>query len=319
MVKKIMVLFLLCSVNRLYAQLPIDSIITAASLKENVTALAHDSMRGRLTATTQLLRAASYLEKQFENAGLKKVSGFNDLFWRYHFTGKNGGKSGLAVNVVGALPGDSAKVVIFTAHYDHIGTTSFGIYRGASPGSRDDSIYNGANDNATGVAALLELAKYYAARKTNKYALVFIAFSGEEAGLVGSATYVEAIDPKYVVKVINLEMLGRPSSGSAEGAFLAGNDFYHIRRQMNRNLYAADKTFGKRYFRSDSYPEEFLDRRSDSYSFLKKGVDAFTIMATSPKDIFYHTVDDETETINFSFLHRNVKAIALACEPFLSE
>lgn len=312
-------LFMLCCVQRGYAQLPIDSIITVASLKENVTALAHDSMQGRLTASVPLFRAALYIEQQFKNAGLKKVSGYQDFFWRYRFTAHSGGQAGLAVNVVGALPGDSAKVVIFTAHYDHIGTTNFGILRGAAPGNRKDSIYNGANDNATGVAALIELAKYYAARKTNKYALVFIAFSGEEAGMVGSATYIHEIDPRFIIKVINLEMLGRPSFGSREGAFLAGGDFERFRKQMNSNLYAADPTFGKRHFSYDPYPESFLYRRSDSYSFFRKGVNAFTIMATSPHDEYYHSVNDEVNTINFGFLHKNVKAIALACEPFLSE
>jgi len=85
------------------------------------------------------------------------------------------------INVMGALKGNESadSIVVFSAHYDHIGMDQPGYYV-------EDSVYNGANDNASGVSTIIELAKYYSALKGNKYTILFIAFSGEEMGLLGS-------------------------------------------------------------------------------------------------------------------------------------
>lgn len=316
MLRSIILFCFLCCSGKIFSQQHIDSIITLASLKENVTALAHDSMKGRLTTSPELYNAAVYIQEQFKKAGLKPVDGNDGFFWKYYHRGKPG-TPGVAANVMGAIQGDTGKIVIFSAHFDHVGTIQRGIMDGAQIGDRYDTIYNGANDNASGVAALIELAKYYAARKTHEYSVLFIAFSGEEAGLIGSRLFAREVEPGGVALVINMDMIGRPAREAGRKPFVTGTRPYKILAAMNRNLYAADAAFGKHYFESDPFPKSMLDVRSDHASFEAKGIQAVSVMTSSPNDKYYHSPNDETGTIDFPFLHKVAKAIALACEPLL--
>lgn len=296
---------------------PVDSLVTTASLKEHVTALAHDSMKGRLTTSRELYNAAVYIEKEFKKAGLKPVRGNSGYFWKYYHRG-DPGTPGVAANVMGEIPGDTGKLVIFSAHFDHIGTTQRGIFHGAQLATGPDSIYNGANDNASGVAALIELARYYAARKTNEYTVLFIAFSGEETGLTGSILFARETDFSKLVKVINIDMIGRPARELGGEPLIAGIETNNIRKQLNRNLFAADKSYGRNFFHNDPFTRENLAFRGDHASFFfTKGLESFMIMGSSPNDPYYHSVKDETGAMDFIFLQRMVKAIALACEPLL--
>src|SRR5688572_15338076 len=104
------------------------------------------------------------------------------------------------------LPGRSKpeEFIIYSAHYDHEGMVA---------GKKKDKIMNGANDNASGTAALLMLAQYFAQRKDNERTLVFCAFAGEEIGLKGSRELAQILDPQKVKAGINLEMLGVPQYG----------------------------------------------------------------------------------------------------------
>lgn len=305
---------LICA-GKTYAQ-PVDSIITLASLKAHVAALSHDSMKGRITTSRELYNAAVYIEKEFKNAGLKPVYGNGGYFWKYYHRG-NPGLPGVAANVMGGIPGDTGKTVIFSAHFDHIGTTERGIWVGAQFGDKYDTIFNGANDNASGVAALIELAKYYAARKTNEYSVIFIAFSGEEPGLIGSQLFAKEVKADDVALAINMDMIGRPAMEAWKKPFLTGEGHRNLLAKMNKNLFAADASYRKQYFSSDPFPSAMLASRSDNASFTAKGITAISIMCSSPRDPYYHSVNDEIETINFPFLHEVVKAIALACEPLL--
>ncbi len=114
----------------------------------------------------------------------------------------------IAKNVIGFLKGtqDSADAIVFGAHYDHLGMGG----SGSLSGSKTPQIHNGADDNASGTAGLLELADYFAANRTN-HDLIFMAFSGEEMGLLGSDYYVN--NPTYPLEnmraMINMDMIGR--------------------------------------------------------------------------------------------------------------
>lgn len=216
----------------------------------------------------------------------------------------------LGINVVGAVQGyGSDSSIIVSAHYDHIG-------KGHSPlafslTKKTDSIYNGANDNGTGTAAMMELAKYFAATKRNYYTIIFIAFSGEELGMKGSNHFAKFIDnPSMVKAVINLEMLGRPFRKNS--AFYTGAAAPKIIRGINSAI--ADKTGTKEFLYEDPFEKQMLYRRSDHYSFVNIIDQSFTIMASSPEDAYYHSIYDETKTIDFDFLLFAVKNIAMAVE-----
>lgn len=317
MMRRIFILFPLLLLGGKVISQPVDSLVTTASLKEHITALAHDTMKGRLTTSRELYNAAVYIEKEFKEAGLKPVRGNSGYFWKYYHSGKTG-VPGVAANVMGEIPGDTNKLVIFSAHFDHIGTTRRGIFQGAQVSNGPDSIYNGANDNASGVAALIELARYYNARKTNEYTVLFIAFSGEEAGLTGSQLFARQINRSKLLTVVNMEMLGRPARELGGEPLITGIETNNIRKQLNRNLFAADKSYGRNFFHNDPFTRESLAFRGDHASFFfTKGLVSFMIMGSSPNDPYYHSTGDEAGTIDFAFLHRMVKAIALACEPLL--
>ena len=111
-------------------------------------------------------------------------------------------------NVIARIPGATDTTVIIGAHYDHLGWgTSSSLYRG-----EEKMIHNGADDNASGVAAMLELARHYSpARQSLKHSLLFVAFSGEEAGVLGSSHFADnmTIDSSLVRMMVNIDMIGR--------------------------------------------------------------------------------------------------------------
>ena len=287
----------------------IDSIITRQSLEYTVSALAHDSMKGRYTALDETKNAAIFIANQFEKAGLTPLAG-NDFYFSYYplkFEYKDTTTLVDAINVLGAIQGNESadSLVIFCAHYDHVGI-------GKTDGTfSKDSVFNGANDNASGVALLIELAKYYAKEKNNKYTLLFIAFSGEELGLLGSAHTASHMNQSLIRAVINFDMVGRSLSNRAKTCMVIADNSKPLIKKLNAEIYPQ-----KKFFIADKFPEEKLFYRSDHYSFNKVANKIF-FTASSPTDRYYHTIDDEYKTINFDFLLLNAKNIAIACKIFL--
>ncbi len=308
--KTVLLLFciILCFTARSQSRL-IDSIITKESLVFSLSTLAHDSMRGRYTAMPETKHAADFIAERFKKAGLMELEGADGFFDYYPLKYQLGNDTTLvqAVNVVAALKGKESPdtIVIFCAHYDHIG-----IKRPLENADKD-SIFNGANDNASGVALLIELAKYYAAIKLNRYTLVFIAFSGEELGLLGSAHMAFSIDQSYIHAVLNFDMIGRPLNSFTKKCMVIAERPKPVIKKLNAQLYPKNG-----FFMDDMYPMENMFTRSDHYSFTKVANRIF-FTATSPIDKYYHTVKDEVSTIDFNFLLTATKNIAHCCRIFL--
>ena len=199
------------SAGVLQAQRPVP---VPPRLVEDVRYLADDRLGGRLTGTPGADSAAEYIARRFAEVGLQPGrSGWFQVFTvAADAPGVRGRTSGpmRGRNVIGILPGRDPvlrrEAVIVGAHYDHLGTGSIGILDPDSAGK----VHNGADDNASGTAALIHIAKALAAAPPLR-TVVFIAFSGEELGLIGSAHYVK--DPLYgleqTVAMINLDMVGR--------------------------------------------------------------------------------------------------------------
>lgn len=280
----------------------IDSLITKQSLYNNVSFLAADSLKGRMTGSTGMYTAANYIREYFKQHHISPVSVFPNYYDSFFVTAKNTG-----INVVGAVPGaGSDSIILISAHFDHIG---YGNNQFTQKGvAWNDKIYNGANDNATGTAAMMELAKYYAATKSNYYTILFVAFTGEEMGMLGSLHFINNTDNPHLIKAaINLEMLGRPTNG--EHCFYAG--FADGKTIRGFNQIVKEKTGLNRFLTADPFPEHHLEIRSDHYPLARKIKPSFTIMACSPDDEHYHSVTDEIQTIDFDFLCTAVKNIAL--------
>lgn len=303
------VLFI-CCVYTVHSQ-PIDSIITTSSLYNNIQILSSDSLQGRGTGTQGEHNAAVFIADKFRKAGLSFSAG-NDSYFQ-HFFIQSGGKRSYTKNVIGILPGTttSEEVIIMCAHYDHLGS-GIAPY-GAVTTDFKDTIFNGANDNASGVAVLMEIANYYAAIRENKYTILFIAFSAEELGLIGSKYLSENMDKKLLKGVINFDMLGRPFNKKQKSCMVIGADANKIIRLLNSNLLP-----GAHFFVRDQFPLQHLNERMDhsSFSFCKN---AFSITAATDNDEFYHSPHDEINTLDFGFLTQTTKNIAIACKALINK
>lgn len=182
-----------------------------ARLRKHIKILANDSMHGRGTGTEGEKMAAVYIQSEFKKIKLKPVG--NTKNYQQPFTFKRGahgeGEPGTANNIVGYLDNKAATTIIIGAHYDHLGTGDQGSSLDANPQGK---IHNGADDNASGVAGVLELARYFSTNKTReKNNFLFMCFSGEELGLYGSKYFTEnpTINLSQVNYMINMDMIGR--------------------------------------------------------------------------------------------------------------
>jgi hypothetical protein len=299
-----------------YSQTPlIDSIISETRIRATIEFLASDSLKGRITGSNEAKIAADYIQAEFKHAGLQPLDSTGYL--RAFNAGK---KYGIGYNVVGMIPGGgaSSEVVIFSAHYDHIGTATTNPYIRISRKrlkKMADTIFNGANDNASGTAALVSLAHYFGTLRQNSRTLIFIAFSGEELGLLGSKNAMaQNTDPSLVACLVNLEMLGRGSK-----PFVTGADYGNLQYLLNTELSRIDEEkYGKDYFTRDYFPDQRLFFRSDNYPFAQFRIPAHSIMVTTSADKYYHKVDDEPSTLNFELIQNVTRAIALGVMPIVT-
>ena len=285
-----------------------DSLFHPDSLRHIVAVLASDSLEGRFAGTAGNLKAALFIAEEFRKAGLSHLAGNNGFFMQVKPSW---------FNVMGAIKGKSrpGQVIIFSAHYDHVGTINTNPYPKIAGGQSDvengDEIYNGANDNASGVCAVVSLAKYFNAINNNERTLIFVAFTGEELGLLGSKYLADDCEPDSIIAMINIEMIGRGQSHNPR-PFVTGYEKSNLVDILNRNYRSlAGQISEKEFFRIDRYPNEFLFTRSDNFPFAAKGIPAHSIQVTSPDDKFYHNLNDETETLNFKLMKKVIYAIAL--------
>lgn len=210
-------------------------------------------------------------------------------------------------NVMGIIPGKTKpeEYVVFSGHYDHIGIR---------PSVAGDSIANGADDDASGTTAVIELARYFNKIKNNNRTLIFVAFTAEEIGGYGSKYFSEQLNPDKVMAMFNIEMIGKPSKWGQNFAFITGYERSDFGEILQRNLKGTQFEF-----RPDPYPQQNLFYRSDNATLARLGVPAHTI-STDEIDIdkFYHTVDDEIETLDMKNITSTIRAIALSAKSIVS-
>jgi len=180
-----------------------QSSLHTDNLRAHIEFLADDKLEGRRTGTAGEERAMQYIIKQFKEIGLQPKG---TEYYPQIFPLKDG--KAIGRNVIGYIDNGAATTVVLGAHYDHLGYGEDGNSRSTS---KEPAIHNGADDNASGTAALIELARALKKSKAKNNNYLFIAFSGEELGLFGSKYFVEnpTIDLKTVNYMINMDMLGR--------------------------------------------------------------------------------------------------------------
>lgn len=221
---------------------------------------------------------------------------------KFNFTVESNPEKMPLSNVIGVLPGKSKKheYVIFSAHYDHLGV--------GKPDMKGDSIYNGANDDASGTTAVIELAKYFARKGDNERTLIFVTFTAEEMGGYGSKYFSEQLNPDEIVAMFNIEMIGTPSQWGAGNAYITGYEKSDFGKILQQNI--PDSSF---IFHPDPYTDQNLFYRSDNATLAALGVPAHTISTSNMhNEPYYHKPGDEVSTLDMAQLAHTIAAIARA-------
>ena len=288
MIKKIFLILLVCFSNKILSQ-----IISEKLVEKHLLTLSDDFMEGRRAGSKGIELAAKYIESEFERIGLTKFDTLSSF--RQNFTAREMS----LYNIIGVLKGKSKakEYVIISAHYDHLGVKT---------GNDEDLIFNGANDNASGVTAVLALAEHYKVLDLNERSILFVTFTAEEMGLIGSDYFGKQILPKQVVAGINIEMIGKESPFGPKTAWITGFDRSNFGQIIQKNLLNSNYSVY-----ADPYVDYRLFFRSDNASLARLGVPAHTF-STSPmdKDLDYHKVSDESTTLDLFTVSETIKAIA---------
>ena len=210
--------------------------------------------------------------------------------------------------MIGVLEGKSKKneYVVVSGHYDHLGIRK--------KKGQKDSIYNGADDDASGTTAMMALAEYFAKKNNNERTIVFIAFTGEEMGLIGSTHFGKDVDASKFVAGINIEMIGKESSFGPKTAWLTGFERSDFGTIIQKNLEGS----GYKLF-PDPFIKFNLFFRSDNASLARLGIPSHTF-STGPidVDVHYHKASDEAETLNVSNITETIRAIAIGTESIIN-
>jgi Zn-dependent M28 family amino/carboxypeptidase len=265
---------------------------TSVSIQDDVAFLASDEMEGRQTGTEGEKIALAYISKRFEELGLTG-KGTNGYVQPFSFKPKtnpheevkfdvNGDGTITGNNVIGYFDNKAENTVIIGAHYDHLG------YGGEGSLFRDTikAVHNGADDNASGVALLLNLAKKLKDKNTkNNY--LFMAFSGEEMGLLGSNYFVKnpTIDTKKVSYMINMDMVGRMKKDSSLAVYGTGTSpiFKQVLKAHNNDFKLIQNESGV--------------GPSDHTSFYLADIPVLHFFTGQHSD--YHRPSDDIETLNY--------------------
>lgn len=278
---------MICGLNAQAEQVGADYKVSAGDVRETLEFLASDELEGRDSGSPGIEKAAQYIEEVFADHGVKPY------FSSYRDTLDNFKEP--AYNIVGYVEGNDPELkeeyIIIGAHYDHIGIQK--------EGEGDDVIANGANDNASGTTGVLELAKYFGDSRTNKRSLLFVLFSAEEKGLLGSRHLARKLrtEKLNLYTVVNLEMIGVPMTADYT-AYITGYEDTNMAEKMN--AYAGKNLIGFLPKAKDFQ----LFKRSDNYPFfLEFHVPSQTICTFDFTNFeHYHKVGDEVELMDIDHM-----------------
>ncbi len=216
-------------------------------------------------------------------------------------------------NIVGVLPGKSKKdeYVVFSGHYDHLGI--------GKPDQNQDSIFNGANDDAAGTTAVIMLSKYFSQLKEkNERTLIFVAFTAEEIGGFGSRYFSKQLDADKVMALFNIEMIGTESKWGTNSAYITGYEKSNMGTILQANLSGSQF-----HFEPDPYPKQNLFYRSDNATLAELGVPAHTISTSKMEEApnnepNYHKQSDEIGTLDMKNMAEIIKAVAISSKTIVS-
>lgn len=259
------------------------------NLKKHIYFLAADKMKGRATGSKEGDKAAKYIQKQFKKYKLlpKGENKFAQPFEARVTRVKVQDSIRQSKNIIGYLDNGAKYTIVVGAHYDHLGLGTDG---GSKDTTRIGQIHNGADDNASGVAGLLELARHYATNDVvEPYNMLFIAFGAEELGLLGSRHFVEnpTVPLNEIHWMLNFDMIGRynPGNGLAVIGYGTSPQFEPVFQDISPT---PDFSF---------YTSREGRGGSDQTSFYDKDIPVLFFHTGGHPD--YHMTSDTAEKINY--------------------
>ena len=279
--------------------------ITTEELKENLYILASDDYEGRNTGEKGQKKAAEFLKKQYQEYGVSSPISEEDYFQEIPetFLPNNVNAS---ENVVAFIKGAEFpdEIIVISAHYDHLGTNG-------------EEIFNGADDDASGTVAVLEIAEAFQKAVDNgdgpKRSLLFMNLTAEEKGLYGSKWYVK--NPLFPINNhvtnLNIDMVGRVDKiheNNPNYIYLIGSD------KLSRELHFLSEEINTKYvqleldykYNDENDPNRFY-YRSDHYNFAKNNIPIIFYFNGVHED--YHKATDTAEKINYELLEKRTKLV----------
>ena len=279
--------------------------ITTEALKEAVYIFAGDEMEGRSTGTRGQKKAAEFLRTSYKELGIPSPEGI-DYFQnipKSYFNGKGQDSENVLAFIEGSTYPD--EIVVLSAHYDHIGMDS------------DGTVFNGADDDASGTMGVLKIAEAFAKAKKEgngpKRSVLFLHVTGEEIGLYGSKFYTE--NPIYplanTVADLNIDMIGRIDKAHENDTnyiYLIGSD------RLSKELHQVSELVNKKYsqfnldytFNDENDPNRFYFR-SDHYNFAKNNVPIIFYFNGVHDD--YHKATDTPDKIEYELMTKRCKLV----------
>jgi Zn-dependent M28 family amino/carboxypeptidase len=270
------------------------------SIHSELEFLASDALQGRGSGTHDELVAASYLASELrlfgispagDNGGyIQNVSGEFNFF-------REGKKAWNTRNVLGILPGRDPglknEVILLTAHLDHLGV--------GQP-VNGDNIYNGADDDASGCVAVLQIARSLASGERPRRSVLFVFFGSEETGGQGNQYFLQhsPVPVSSIVANLEFEMIGRPDPAvKPDQLWLTGYERSNLGPELARH--------GAKLV-ADPHPEQHFFQRSDNYALAKQGVIAHTVSSFGlHKD--YHRPSDDVQHIDFIHMQQAIESM----------
>ena len=274
------------------------SVLTVdpATIRAHQTFLASEALAGRGSATRDEAIAAAYVASRFEQYGLRPAPGMTSFLQTLAVPARARGRAkdlpenAVATNAIGFLPGTdpAAGYLLITAHLDHLGIV-------------DGKVHLGANDDASGTTAVLELARLLAKQGPQNRGILFVAYGAEEIGAVGSHYFAThpPVPLDRIVANIEFEMIGSKDAKLSSGMMLTGFE----RSNLGELLRSKGALLSP-----DPYPEQRFFERSDNYELALEGVVAHTVSGW-PTTPIYHTIDDTNANIDFAFMARAIQSL----------
>lgn len=276
--------------------------ISINRLKGDITFLASDKLKGRGTSSNEELMAANYIAKEFQKLKLTpKGNAISDnkkseqqyfhtfsfkLNTNPHDTSTINIKERKGINVVGFLDNSAENTIVIGAHYDHLG---LGHDHNSLDANPDGKIHNGADDNASGTAGVLELARYFTNNQVKEnYNFLFMCYSGEELGLLGSKKWCDhpTLPLKSINYMFNMDMIGRLNDST---------------KKLMVYGFGTSPTWGEIIDKQNTYFTIKKDSAgigpSDQTSFYLKDIPVLHFFTGQHND--YHKPSDDVEKINF--------------------